>query len=72
MSDNEIYFGLVSISVVKLAALSICRYTKLAKFEKVGNVKSINLFPLKCAGSVHPYSATCTKEGLRYEDLTDR
>jgi len=72
MSDNEIFFGLVSISVVKLAALSICRYTKLKKFEKVGNVKSINLFPLKCAGSVHPYSATCTTEGLRYDDLTDR
>lgn len=72
MHDINTFWGLLSVSAAKVTFLLFCRRNKLNKYEEVGRIHSINLFPLKSGGPVQLENAKCTVTGLLWKEVRDR
>ncbi|XP_071080528.1 mitochondrial amidoxime-reducing component 1-like [Haliotis cracherodii] len=73
ISESAFIFGTLAVSsAAKYAFGAYTRWQKLQRFELVGHVTALNLFPVKSCGGISVQRALCSRLGLKVQGVTDR
>ncbi|XP_046578219.1 mitochondrial amidoxime-reducing component 1-like [Haliotis rubra] len=73
INGSAYIFGTLAVaSAAKYAFGAYTRWQKLQRFELVGRVSALNVFPVKSCGGISVQRALSSRLGLRVQGVTDR
>lgn len=71
-SNGELITAVVLGTAAKLAGLYVVAQRHRKKFQKIGTVANLYLYPVKSCGVLETHEANITNVGLQWEGLIDR